>query len=572
MNMTHWRRAPLAALCAALIALTLAPAGATGGAAAAISGGAPIVTIEDGAVRGTAVPGGYAFLGLPYAAPPTGDLRWRAPQPPAAWEGVRDATQFAPSCPQTRRARSCRPGPISEDCLYLNVYMPTRDSGRAREGDDDGAAGAGVDPRRRPHAGRQPQLRRHQARGRRHRRRHDQLPARRARLPGAPGARRAAGRPGRQLRPDGPAGRAALGPAQHRAVRRRPAQRDHRRPVGRRRVGAGPARLARRARAVPAGDRAERRVRADPAAAGRRRGRRRGVRAPRRAARTRPRRACVTCRSQHLVSLPASRSPASSTARSSPSRSGRRWPRGRFARVPILNGINHDEELYLRRRPRPGRQPAGRSCRCRRAGDRRELPDRHRRGAGRVGRAGGGDRGRVPAQRLPVAGRGLQHAGRRTRTSRARRCRWTAGPSQRVPTFAYEFNDDNAPPRFARPDACPWRRTASEIQYLFDQPNTPLPGRSTADQQALAASMRTAWASFAATGNPSTQRCPGRRSATVRTCCRSCRRSHRSRPTSPPPPLRVLGRRVRVPRRLAALPATARQWLRATAWRRATSS
>ena len=142
------------------------------------------------------------------------------------------------------------------------------------------AAGAGVDPRRRLHPGRRPQLRRHQARGGRHRGRHDQLPARRARLPGAPGACLAARRSGRQLRLDGPAGGAALGQAQHRAVRRRPAQRDDRRPVGRRRVGARPTRIDRRARALPAGDRAERCVRTEPGAARRRRGLRHDVRRP----------------------------------------------------------------------------------------------------------------------------------------------------------------------------------------------------------------------------------------------------------------------------------------------------
>ena len=78
----------------------------------------------DGAVRGVAVPGGYAFRGLPYAAPPTGNLRWRPPQPPASWNGIRDATQYAPSCLQKPNLFQ-PPGPKSEDCLYLNVSTPT---------------------------------------------------------------------------------------------------------------------------------------------------------------------------------------------------------------------------------------------------------------------------------------------------------------------------------------------------------------------------------------------------------------------------------------------------------------
>jgi len=67
-----------------------------------------------------------AFLGLPYAAPPIGDLRFRPPAPPAAWKGLRDATQFAHRCEQWQVWADYifrDPGP-SEDCLYLNVYVP----------------------------------------------------------------------------------------------------------------------------------------------------------------------------------------------------------------------------------------------------------------------------------------------------------------------------------------------------------------------------------------------------------------------------------------------------------------
>jgi para-nitrobenzyl esterase len=127
MNTTHSHPRPLAAFFAAL-GLILATAGFTVVdtvvvAAAPRSGGTPIVTIEGGAVRGVAVASGYAFRGLPYAAPPTGNLRWRPPEPAAKWNGVRDATQFAPSCPQ--RSVFFGVGVRSEDCLYLNVYTPS---------------------------------------------------------------------------------------------------------------------------------------------------------------------------------------------------------------------------------------------------------------------------------------------------------------------------------------------------------------------------------------------------------------------------------------------------------------
>jgi para-nitrobenzyl esterase len=67
-----------------------------------------------------------AFLGLPYAAPPVGALRWRVPQPAIAWKGVRDATQFAHRCAQWQIWTDylfLDSGP-NEDCLYLNVYAP----------------------------------------------------------------------------------------------------------------------------------------------------------------------------------------------------------------------------------------------------------------------------------------------------------------------------------------------------------------------------------------------------------------------------------------------------------------
>jgi len=93
-----------------------------GGQPSAGSGAAPIVTITGGSVRGLVVPGGYAFRGLPYAAAPTGHLRWRPPRLPADWQGVRGATRFAPSSPQPQNPALT--GATSEDCLYLNVYTP----------------------------------------------------------------------------------------------------------------------------------------------------------------------------------------------------------------------------------------------------------------------------------------------------------------------------------------------------------------------------------------------------------------------------------------------------------------
>src|ERR1700749_983067 len=112
MNTTRSRRASLAAVCCAALAAGTVPPAPAPASGAPGAGGAPIVRTDNGAVRGMAVAGSGvdAFLGLPYAAPPTGHLRWRPPQPPADWHGVRDATSFAPSCPQNPGA-FLPPGP-----------------------------------------------------------------------------------------------------------------------------------------------------------------------------------------------------------------------------------------------------------------------------------------------------------------------------------------------------------------------------------------------------------------------------------------------------------------------------
>jgi para-nitrobenzyl esterase len=85
---------------------------------AAQSASAPIVTVETGALKGVVRDGVVSYLGVPYAAPPVGELRWRAPQPPAKWQGVRSAETFGNDCVQHRQYDQ----PQSEDCLYLNVW------------------------------------------------------------------------------------------------------------------------------------------------------------------------------------------------------------------------------------------------------------------------------------------------------------------------------------------------------------------------------------------------------------------------------------------------------------------
>ncbi|MGZ4439884.1 MAG: carboxylesterase family protein, partial [Gaiellaceae bacterium] len=68
-----------------------------------------------------------SFLGIPYAAPPVGDLRWRPPRPHPAWTGIRDATAFGSSCPQSASVFGQQS--TDENCLFLNVFAPVGGNG-----------------------------------------------------------------------------------------------------------------------------------------------------------------------------------------------------------------------------------------------------------------------------------------------------------------------------------------------------------------------------------------------------------------------------------------------------------
>ncbi len=95
-----------------------------------------MTTIETrcGPVTGSTGRGVSVFLGIPYAAPPVGELRWMPPQPADPWPAGLDATRypnrsFQPSPPQALAGRDI-PGEVSEDCLYLNIYTPAADAGK----------------------------------------------------------------------------------------------------------------------------------------------------------------------------------------------------------------------------------------------------------------------------------------------------------------------------------------------------------------------------------------------------------------------------------------------------------
>lgn len=87
------------------------------------------VRTDAGPVRGTVEDGITIYKGIPFAAPPVGDLRWRAPQPHVPWKEVLNADKFGPACmqvPIVMPALGLEPLTVNEDCLYLNVWTPAK--------------------------------------------------------------------------------------------------------------------------------------------------------------------------------------------------------------------------------------------------------------------------------------------------------------------------------------------------------------------------------------------------------------------------------------------------------------
>ncbi|HEY1518801.1 MAG TPA: carboxylesterase family protein [Solirubrobacteraceae bacterium] len=499
MRTSHPGRAVLGSLFAVLIALTLTAAGAravdTGPATAAWSPhAAPILRIAGGAVRGAAVSGVDEFLGLPYAAPPTGALRWRPPQPPAAWDGVRDATQFGPSCPQLA-SPFAPPAPFSEDCLYLNVYTPTlrRDRDRpvlvwihgggftedgARNYDGSKLAADGV-----------------------------VVVTINYRL----GPLGFLAHPALASRPGGPAGNYGLMDqiAALRWVKHDIGQfggDPHNVTIAGQSAGgvsvldllvSHAARgLFQRAIVESGAFALTQQPLADAEAAGEAFAAKAGC--PDQTAR------CLRRLSVDALvgNFPGAAIPGVIDGKILTKSIGTALAAGQFAHVPILNGNNDDEEfifvLGLHVTVSGGtfvpipEEPINADS---------YQPD--------IAAVLGVSAARTAAiaAEYPLDAYPLPDVALSTLVSDANfACpalqvdRWS---SRRVPTFAYQFNDSGAPERFA--GLPPAATHSSEIQYIFDQPNAPIPGTLNPDQQALAASMRAAWASFAANGEPSTR-------------------------------------------------------------------
>jgi para-nitrobenzyl esterase len=133
---------------AAVLLATVFPLTAKGS-----GGGHPVVLTDRGAVQGVVAEGVRTFAGIPYAAPPVGELRWQAPRPMAPWPGVRDAAE--PGSPCAQKPGEVPNGSVNEDCLYLNVTTPATEP-RARRpvvvwlhgGGFTGGAGSSYDAKR----------------------------------------------------------------------------------------------------------------------------------------------------------------------------------------------------------------------------------------------------------------------------------------------------------------------------------------------------------------------------------------------------------------------------------------
>jgi para-nitrobenzyl esterase len=475
------------------------PGGQSSSAAGADSGAAATVTINGGVVRGAVVPGGYVFRGLPYAAPPTGDLRWRPPRPPTDWQGVRDATRFAPSCPQPQNPALT--GPTSEDCLYLNVYTSTLDSrdgaglpvlvwihggrftlGAGRDYDGTKLAATGI-----------------------------VVVTINCRL----GVLGFLAHPSLASRPGGPSGNYGLMDQQAALrwvqgnIRRFGGNPDNVTIAGQSSGGTSvlvhlisPASRGLFHRAiVQSGSFA---LTQQSLAAAEADGQAFAAKAgcPDQTA------DCLRrLPTADLVSsFPSAAIPGVVDGAVLPEPIGAALAAGRFARVPILNGINHDEERdfvtaaeavsggafvpvpetvtaesYQRVIASVFSVPAARA-----AAIAEEYP--------------------LDAYPSPLVAFSALVSDANFACPALQIDRWT---SKWIPTFAYEFNDDNAPLRYPPALSGPPVAThKSEFPYLFDLPDAPLQGPLSPDQQALAASMRAAWANFAATGNPSSAAVP----------------------------------------------------------------
>ena len=492
------RRAALFAVSAVGVAAAVITAGTGSSVASPASGGAnPVVRIDGGLVRGVSAAGVSSFRGLPYAAPPAGNLRWRPPQPASSWSGVRDATQFGPGCPQALTGNPfLPPGTISEDCLNLNVYTPTprsggdrpvlvwihggglvQDGGRNYDGSKLAAAGAVVVTinYRLGALGflAHPALASHGAAG--NYGLMDQQAALRwvhrniARFGGDPGNVTIAGQSAGGLSVLAQMVSAGARGLFQRAIVQSGAFALNQRPLAAAEAAGEtfassvgcPGQTAACLRSVPVSD---------------------------------------------LVANFGTEIPGVVDGAVLTQPIGTALARGQFTRVPVINGITHDEELLFvaglgitvsQGTNVPLAAPLDGSEATYQADIARALGVTDARAAAIAAE--------YPLSAYPnaVVAFSLLVTDSEFACPALQVDRQIA--ARGVPTYAYQFNDDNAPVNILG-FSLGLATHGAELPYLFDQPATPV--TLDPDQQALAASMRTDWARFAATGNPTSHALP----------------------------------------------------------------
>lgn len=121
MKLRSWSKVSLSLLAFVLVVASLLSAGVT-----------PVdqVTVDSGVIKGEVSGDVVSFKGVPFAAPPLGSLRWRAPQAVATWKGARQANKFGADCMQAPAGPTPAGVEMSEDCLYLNVWAPAKPSAK----------------------------------------------------------------------------------------------------------------------------------------------------------------------------------------------------------------------------------------------------------------------------------------------------------------------------------------------------------------------------------------------------------------------------------------------------------
>jgi para-nitrobenzyl esterase len=484
----------LAGCCVLGLALTTA----TGRAASAALRTAPVVHTDVGAVRGMADPSGYEFLGLPYAAPPTGSLRWRPPQPVDSWHGVRDATQFAPSCPQSTDPSNVAapPPPFSEDCLYLNIYTPNlSDSARVGRPVLVWIHGGGLNA----DGGRNYDGTKLAADG-------IVVVTINYRL----GALGFLAHPALAVRPGGSTGNYGL-MDQQAALRwvQRNIERFGGDPHDVTIAGESAGGLSVLAHLVSRGSRGlfqraivqsgafalNQHSLADAEAEGEAFASSAGC--PGQTAQCLRGLALQTI----LAKSPPFVIPGSVDGKVLTEPIGTAIAAGRFTHVPMLNGFNHNEEaiFYV-----GGAEVSGGTF----VGAPKPITAENYEGAIESVLGVSDARAAAIAAQYPLAAFASPDEAFTTLVGDAS----FACPALKIdrqtstvmPAFAYQFNDDGAPQPYLPPAIAPSVAThGSEMAYLFDLPNAPFPGVLNADQASLAENMRRAWANFAATGNPS---------------------------------------------------------------------